>query len=158
MSTQLQFGNFDEENEGNSYKAVFADVILPLSTGQLYTYRVPTAYIETAAPGQRAAVQFGKKKIYTAIIANIHENPPKDYTAKFLLDILDQKPVIGPKQLELWRWMADYYCCSMGEIMDAALPSFLKMKSETAVLLHPDYKSSSYELGEKELRVMDALN
>ncbi len=158
MSTQLAFGSFDAENEDSGYKVVFADVILPISTGQLYTYRVPSIYVESVKTGQRAAVQFGKKKIYTAIIAAIHETPPKEYKAKFLLEILDENPVIGPRQLELWQWMAAYYCCSMGEIMDAALPAHMKMKSETSILLHPDFKDSTYELSEKEIQLMNALH
>jgi primosomal protein N' (replication factor Y) (superfamily II helicase) len=158
MSTQLKFGNFDEEADAEAYRVLFTDVILPISTGQLYTYRVPSAFLDTIKQGQRVAVQFGKKKVYTAIVARIHENPPKDYTAKFLLDLLDQDPVIGAKQLELWYWMAEYYCCTLGDIMDAALPAFLKMKSETSILLHPDYKNSSYELSDKELRIIENLH
>jgi len=158
MTTQLQFGNFDDENEETGYKVVFVDVILPISTGQLYTYRVPSVYVDSVQPGLRAAVQFGKKKIYTAIIARVHETPPKEYKAKFLLEILDEKPVIAERQLELWSWMASYYCCSMGEIMDAALPAYLKMKSETSILLHADYKDNTYELSEKEIRLLDALH
>jgi primosomal protein N' (replication factor Y) len=158
MSTQLQFGSFSADDDANAYRAVFVDVILPVSTGQLYTYRVPSAHITAVKPGQRVAVQFGKKKIYTAIIANVHENPPKDYTAKFLLEIIDENALISTKQLDLWNWMAEYYCCTLGDIMDAALPAFMKMKSETAILLHPDYKNNTYPLSDKEILVLENLN
>jgi len=158
MASQLQFGSFDDENNGDNYRAVYVDVILPIATGQLYTYRVPTGYIDSVKDGQRVAVQFGKKKIYTAIIANVHDTPPKDYTAKFLLEILDEIPLVGPKQLELWHWMAEYYCCTLGDIMDAALPAFMKMKSETTILLHPEYKTNAYPLSDKETEVIENLN
>jgi primosomal protein N' (replication factor Y) (superfamily II helicase) len=156
--SQLKFGNIEDEENQARYRAVYTDIILPIATGQLYTYRVPTPYVDSVKPGQRVAVQFGKKKIYTGIVAVVHETPPKDYTAKFLLEILDTEPIVGEKQLDLWKWVAEYYCCTMGDVMDAALPSFMKMKSETSILLHPDYKNSSFELGEKELKVIESLH
>src|SRR5438034_892360 len=103
------------ESGGSHHERHVPGMVNPRQHGQLYTYRVPSIHIDTVKPGQRAAVQFGKKKIYTALIARVHENPPKDYTAKFLLDILDSEPVINEKQLELWSWMAEYYCCTLGE-------------------------------------------
>ena len=104
-------------------KTYFVDVILPLALGKYYTYRIPADLHGMLAVGKRVAVQFGKAKIYSAIIARIHQQPPERYEAKYILDVLDPNPVVNLQQLELWAWIADYYMCSVGSVMQAALPS-----------------------------------
>jgi len=111
----------------------FADIILPLPLGKLYTYSIPAELVPKAVPGVRAVVQFGKHKLYTGIIRVVHRDAPEYYTAKPLLEIPDQFPVVTQHQFRLWDWIAEYYLCSTGEIMQAALPSAMKLQSETIV-------------------------
>ncbi|HEX5003463.1 MAG TPA: primosomal protein N' [Bacteroidia bacterium] len=111
----------------------FADIILPLPLGKLYTYSIPEELVERAVPGVRAVVQFGKHKLYTGIIRVVHKEAPEHYTAKPLLEIPDHFPVVTHQQFRLWDWIAEYYLCSTGEIMQAALPSAMKLQSETVL-------------------------
>ena len=136
----------------------FVDVVLPYAVANLFTYRVPAEWNEAIRPGQRVVVQFGKNKLYTALVRKVHENAPKAYTAKYILSILDTDPVVNPKQFELWNWMANYYMCTMGEVMNAALPSGLKLSSETKIILNPDYKNDSIELSDKEYMIVEAVH
>ena len=71
-------------------------------------------------------MQFGKRKVYSAVVARVHDQQPRDYQVKEILDVLDERPVVTASQLEFWYWMADYYCCSIGEVMAAALPASLE--------------------------------
>lgn len=139
-------------------QTLFAEVLLPLPVKGLYTYRVPFELNETVRKGQRVVVQFGKKKIYTGIVFNIHENPPKSYQVKYILSVLDLHPVVNEIQMEFWRWISEYYMSSMGEVMNTALPSSLKLASETKIALHPDYDGDISNLNEKELFVTEALH
>ncbi|MGZ4049844.1 MAG: primosomal protein N' family DNA-binding protein, partial [Bacteroidia bacterium] len=100
----------------------FVDVILPLAVPNLYTYRVPFDWNDSIAIGQRVVVQFGRGKLYSALIRHIHENPPKQYAAKYIDSILDEHPIVNSKQFELWDWMSQYYMCNIGDVMVAALP------------------------------------
>ena len=84
-------------------------------------------------------VQFGARKLYTAIVKRIHDKKPVDYQAKPLLAILDESPIIHTVQLKFWDWIAKYYMCNLGDMMSAALPSSLKLASESKVIIHSDF-------------------
>lgn len=143
--------------EGNQLEfdtgaTLFAELVLPVPVGKLFTYRVPAGFNEKIKTGQRAIVQFGVRKILTGIVAHIHNQPPKDYEAKYILELLDENEVIYSHQFQLYNWMKDYYMCTLGEVIHAALPSGLKLSSESQVQLHPsfDLDASGYDFSEKE--------
>lgn len=147
-----------ELNEGKrDDRTFFADVILPLAISKTYTYRVPQALKAQVAVGKRVVVQFGKSRIYTAIVYHISETPPQLYEAKYILDVLDEIPVVNAHQINLWEWISSYYMCHIGEVMQAALPSALKLASETRVVLMKDAVYDKGELSDKEFLIMDAL-
>ncbi|MBN2175597.1 MAG: primosomal protein N', partial [Bacteroidales bacterium] len=139
-------------------KTLFADVILPLPVPGVFTYRVPFDLNDEISLWKRVVVQFGKKKIYTAIVVNIHEIPPKNYSVKYLLSILDESPVMTPVQYNFWKWMADYYMCEPGEVMNVAIPSALKLASESRIVLNPEFKVDMNLLSEKEYLIAEALD
>lgn len=118
---------------------LFADVILPLPLDDRFTYRVPAAFQSRIKIGARVIVQFGKRKFFSALVYNLHQNQPTgEFEIKDIDAILDEEPIIGTKQLQLWEWIASYYCCSLGEVYKAALPSGLKLESQTKVCINPD--------------------
>lgn len=135
----------------------FVDVILPLAVPNLYTYRVPFELNEQIAIGKRVVVQFGKGKLYTALVRVIHENPPRQYTAKYLDSVLDNHPIVNAFQFELWDWISNYYMCTIGEVMVAALPGALRLASETKVVANPSFEHNTVELTDKEFLIMEAL-
>ena len=108
--------NFNEPTSG-----YWAEIILPLALPNVYTYNVPIKMITSAQPGCRAEVLFGKNKKYAGIIKKIVTEEPH-YKTKPLLNILDDTPLIYPQQLKLWQWLSEYYMCTEGEVMAAALP------------------------------------
>lgn len=118
----------------------YADVILPLALNRNYTYKIPEALLKKTAVGKRAVVQFGKKRVYSAIIRNIHNKKPGDYKIKEITSVLDEYPIVNDFQLKLWEWLAEYYMCSVGEVMKAALPSGLKLESFTKLIYNEDFK------------------
>ncbi|RZL57516.1 MAG: primosomal protein N', partial [Pedobacter sp.] len=120
-------------------ETLFVEVILPLSLAINYTYRVPFDLNDQVAIGKRVVVQFGKHKIYTALISAISKNPPEVYEAKYIIDIIDSEPVVTPTQLKFWSWMTNYYMCNEGDVMSAALPASLKLASETILVLRDDF-------------------
>lgn len=139
-------------------KTLFVEVILPLAIAKNYTYRVPFEMNDMVAVGKRVVVQFGKSKLYTAIIAGITNQAPEKYEAKYLMDVLDDKPLVTEPQLRFWDWVANYYLCNVGEVMNAALPSALKLASETRIVLNKDYEIDRSILHDKEFLIVDALD
>ena len=113
---------------------MFVDVILPLPLADSYTYSVPAHLTSDMAVGKRVVVQFGAKKIYTAIILAVHDENTSGVEVKDIMDVLDKAPVVTSQQLRLWRWIADYYMCSLGDVYKAALPSGMKLESETVIV------------------------
>ncbi|MDD5506772.1 MAG: primosomal protein N' [Bacteroidales bacterium] len=135
----------------------YAEVILPLPVPGTFTYLVPDALASEVAVGQRVIVQFGSKRIYTAIIRSLHTLNPTTYETKSILSILDPFPIVNELQLTLWEWMASYYMTCLGDIMNAALPSGLKLHSETRIILHPECPLQDVQLNEKEKLIVQAL-
>ncbi|MCX6251053.1 MAG: primosomal protein N' [Bacteroidetes bacterium] len=137
---------------------VYADVIVPLPIAGKYTYEVPEDIVDKVEPGIRVVVQFGKRKIYTAIVWNIHNNPPSSHIPKSILSVLDDSPVINPVQFRFWEWISSYYLCYLGEVMNAALPSAFKLTSESRVILNPLAMVDFASLNEREYLLMEALH
>ncbi|MDR2475587.1 MAG: primosomal protein N' [Bacteroidales bacterium] len=135
---------------------IYANVILPLPLAEYYTYRIPPEMLVEITTGCRVIVPFGKKKSYTAIVAFMHRNPPVFYETKDIAAVLDSTPVVTQRQLELWKWIAAYYQCTLGEVYKAALPAGLKLESETTFVCNPDCESDDL-LSEKEQHIMNAF-
>jgi len=114
---------------------LFAQVILPLSLHDSYTYKVPELLQKQIKPGQRVIVQFGQKKLYAALVFSISNEKPDDIEAKEIQQILDEHPIVLPQNFELWQWIAKYYCCTLGDVFRAALPTGLKLESKSKVFL-----------------------
>ena len=136
---------------------VFIDVIIPVPLPSLFTYFVEDEFIHQLEVGKRVVVKFGRNKLYTAIIHSIHNNPPGEYQAKAIDFVLDDFPIVDDIQLKLWDWISNYYMCSPGEVMNAALPSGFKLVNETKVVLNSDYKIDFSSLDDKEFLVAEAL-
>lgn len=140
-------------------KTFFAELLLPVPVPRLFTYRIPQKLNDVVKIGQRVIVQFGDRKIVTGLIFNLHEHPPKDFQAKSVLEILDDFPSVNEVQLKLFQWMADYYMCTLGEVMNAALPAGLKLSSESMVQLHPAFnlEENTMDFSEKEVMLLKRL-
>jgi len=139
-------------------ETLFVEVILPLAIAKNYTYRVPFEMNEAVDVGKRVVVQFGKSKLYTAIIASIGKLAPEKYEAKYIIELLDDRPLVTAGQLQFWQWMAEYYMCNPGEVMNAALPSALKLASETRIVLNKEYAIDRTTLHDKEYLIVEALD
>lgn len=137
-------------------KEFFADIIFPLALPGSFTYHIPDELIPDVFVGKRVLAQFGKKKFYSGVIFKVHENKPEQFEAKDILSILDEYPVVSEMQMRLWEWIAQYYLCSVGEVCKAALPSALRLESETNILLNHAL-NNSFDLSEKENIIYQAL-
>ena len=136
---------------------MFADVILPLPLANHYTYLIPEDLESKVKEGCRVIVPFGKKKFYSAIVIRLHEQRPEGYEIKEVSEVLDSHPILLPGQLDFWRWVSSYYLCTLGDVYKAALPSGLKLESETLVEVNPEYEAES-PLAPNENLIYDLLS
>ena len=134
----------------------YADVILPLPLHEVYTYFVPEDMQSGIKVGSRVIVQFGSKKLYTAIVFRIYDSQPKE-GIKGLSFLLDDYPTVTQKQLNFWQWIASYYICTLGDVYKAALPSALKLESETFVLRNSEFEGEA-QLSPNETKTFYALS
>nr|WP_293301108.1 primosomal protein N' [Allomuricauda sp.] len=135
----------------------FLDVVLPIPLERLFTYKITQEEADYLQPGMRVAVPFGKSKIYTALAYQIHTNAPMAYEAKEIYQILDEQPLVNAIQLKHWHWMAQYYMCTLGEVVRSALPSAFLLESETLVMPNKDAQIDEMQLGDDEFLVYEAL-
>ena len=135
----------------------YVDVILPLPLANYYTYSLPDEMAEKVKIGCRVVVSFGRKKFYTAIVANVHFSAPEAYETKDITELLDAEPILLPIQFRFWSWLSEYYLCTNGDVYKAALPSGLKLESETIVVYNPDFEANA-PLPEKEQLILDLLS
>lgn len=135
----------------------FVDVILPLPLEKKFTYAVTDSQAGRLKPGMRVAVPFGKTKVYTGAVANIHQERPKFYKAKPVEEIMDEHPLLTRDQLQFFKWIAGYYMCGEGEVLRAALPSAFLLQSETVIELNQDTDHETIEMTDEEYLIVEAL-
>jgi len=122
---------------------LYADVMVPVRVQGYFTYHVPSEMVEKIAVGMRVIVEFGEKKIYTAIVVKLHNQKPT-YPTKFILSVWDEQPIIYPAQIQFWEWIADYYLCAIGEVMNQAIPSGLKLSTQSRIQLNKEHDISFF--------------
>ncbi len=154
----MAHNTFISTGSSPALRAVYAEIIVPLHLGKTLTWLVPPEWQQEAKPGCRAQVQLKKGRHYAGIIKSIsNEPPPGNFDIKPILSIIDESPILHQEQLKLWQWMAEYYCCSEGDVMQAALPSHLKLTSESIVHFNEAYVPDPAMLHDKAYLVAEAL-
>ncbi|MFM7022103.1 MAG: primosomal protein N' [Flavobacteriales bacterium] len=137
--------------------SLFADVLLPLPIKGSFTYSIPAAIQQEVAVGKRVVVPFGKTHLYTGVVRNVHNKAPEKYSPKDILLTLDEHAIVNTRQMELWEWIASYYMCAPGEVMQAALPSAFIISSETRIVLDENTDVKPEVLNDREYLVYEAL-
>lgn len=135
----------------------FVEVILPLSLPKTFTYSVSETEYHYIQKGMRVAVPFGKSKIYTALVIELHQNQPVLYDAKEINQILDDKPIVNEFQINHWQWISSYYMCAIGDVYRGALPSALLLESETIISQKSETFVDETALSDDEFLVYQAL-
>ena len=135
----------------------YVDVIVPLPIASQYTYSLPMELEDCVQEGSRVVVPFGQKKFYTAIVTKVHYAAPEGYETKDIEEVLDSRPVLLPKQFEFWEWLSTYYLCTLGDVFKAAMPSGMKLESETVVVYNDEFEAT-HPLGDSEQRLLDLLS
>ncbi|MGF1534423.1 MAG: primosomal protein N' [Bernardetiaceae bacterium] len=138
----------------------FVEVILPVPVMRYFTYRLPFELNDFVQVGCRVLVPFGNKRLLTAVVVRLHQTPPEDYTTKYVLDLLDETPLITTRHIQFWQWTADYYLAPIGDVMNAALPNGLKMSSQSQIQRHPLFdpdQESGLDFSPAEQAVVTAL-
>ena len=131
-----------------------ANIILPFPLNDTYTYYVPQAMEDNICVGQRVIVSFGAKRFFTGIVYSLGE-ASNVADLKPIAEIIDNKPIVSQNQLLYWRRLADYYICSLGDIMRLALPSALRLQSDTMVIINEEITPDN--LSDKESFVYSIL-
>ncbi len=100
---------------------------------------------------------FGRNKVYSGLVKQVHTTAPVKFQARYLQDLLDDTPIVTRQQFEFWEWMASYYMCNLGEVMQAALPPAMKLAGETRIAMHPLAGQSNELVTEREAAILEAL-
>jgi primosomal protein N' (replication factor Y) len=154
MSDQLDFSLFPESKTDPT---IYAEVVIPLALPKNYTWSIPIEMNERVKPGMRVEVVLGKQKKYAGIIKSLTEVGPTSFKPKPILNVLDDAPLIYEQQLRLWQWIASYYMCSEGEVMQAAIPANLKLSSESILIWNEQEDYDVSLLSDEEFLVTEAL-
>jgi primosomal protein N' (replication factor Y) len=135
----------------------YVTVIFPLALPKLYTYAVPPEMAADIVTGIRVEVSL-KNKLYSALVAEVYEDIELAYKPKAIISIIDNLPMVTAIQLQFWKWMAEYYCCTIGEVMNVAMPSGLKLESETKVVFNGNFEDIDQALSDDEYLIAEAVS
>lgn len=136
----------------------FAEIILPLNLPNTLTYGVPLEWQGKILPGMRVEVALGKNKIYSGIVLFLHDQKPETYSIKPIRNVIDEHPIVLPIQMQFWQWVSQYYLCSIGEVMNAALPAHLKLMSESLLIWNEAYDTPPLDLSDNAFIIAEALH
>jgi primosomal protein N' (replication factor Y) (superfamily II helicase) len=136
---------------------MYADLILPIPIGNTFTYGVPVDMQNTLQVGMRVEVSFGNQKNYAGIVLRIHTEKPEAYKVKPIINVIDMHPILQVYHLQFWQWLADYYMCTLGEMMAAVLPTYLKLSSETAITRNALMPIDSMQFTDNEFMLLEAI-
>jgi primosomal protein N' (replication factor Y) len=136
---------------------MYAEIIIPLALPKNYTWEIPSSMLDQVMIGMRVEVMLGTNKRYAGIVKKLLTDKPSAFNPKPILSILDEAPIVYPAQLALWEWMAQYYMCTEGEVMQAAVPSHLKISSESIFIYNGYYEMDSQQLNDLEYILCEAL-
>jgi primosomal protein N' (replication factor Y) len=136
---------------------MYTEIIIPLALPKTYTYSIPTELEDSVVPGVRVEVVFGRQKKYAGVVKRVFAEKPAAFEPKAISNVLDSEPVVHHAQLDLWSWMAEYYMCSEGEVMAAALPTHFKLSSETILVFNEEYGDDFSALDHDEYLVAEGL-
>lgn len=137
---------------------LYADIIIPLALPKNFTWLIPDGWANKQLIGCRVEVLLGKTKRYAGIVKKTHHTKPIGFEPKSIINIIDDEPLVYEKQLELWEWIAEYYMCTEGEVMQAALPAHFKLTSETILTYNEDAENSFTHLDDNAFLVAEALH
>ncbi|HRY32441.1 MAG TPA: primosomal protein N' [Bacteroidales bacterium] len=140
-----------------SYAGTYVDVLLPLPLPGTFCYAVPEELTDQVEAGKRVEVQFGRNRVLSGLVKHIHHQEPQGMIVKSILSVIDERPVVTEIQLRFWDWMATYYMCHPGEVMNVAFPSGMKLSSESRITLNPAYRGDSSGLSDREYLIYEAL-
>lgn len=141
----------------NAESNLYAEVIIPLALPKTFTWSVPQEFAKSVVPGVRVEVVLGKVKKYAGIVKKILTEKPSAFNPKPIVNVLDDEPLLYAEQLKLWEWMAAYYACGEGEVMNAAMPANLKLSSETILIWNDEHSEDFSNLDDREYVVAEAL-
>lgn len=136
---------------------MYAEIIIPLALPKNYTWEIPASLQEEVMEGMRVEVMLGANKRYAGIVKKLLPQKPEGFNPKPILSLLDEAPIVYPQQLALWEWMAQYYMCTEGEVMQAAVPSHLKITSESVFIYNEDNAIDTHQLSDAEYLISEAL-
>lgn len=136
---------------------MYAQVILPVPVDKYFSYTIPDSLSEFVDKGKRVVVPFGKRRLLAGIVRRVTKEFPQGTVPKDLLDVLDDLPIVDECHFKFWEWIAEYYLCSVGEVMCAALPASFRLESETSILIHPEFNGDMSNLSDLEYLIVEAL-
>ena len=139
-------------------QTLFCQVLLPLHLPSGFTYRIPLELYDKVKVGVRVAVQFGKKKIYSGIVSEIHDRVPEVSSVKYILEIIDSSPIINEKTLSFYNWIASYYMCYVGDVISAGMPALLRLRSESKLVVSDEFSAEFDKLTSRQLEILNIVD
>ncbi|MEY3324107.1 MAG: hypothetical protein RLZ11_421 [Bacteroidota bacterium] len=135
----------------------FADILIPAALPTTYTWSIPSTLVDQVKVGCRVEVNLGKRKRYAGLVNRVYSSKTESRLVKPILQVLDTKPIIFSQQLKFWEWISNYYVCTQGEVMAAALPANFRLTSDTELIWNEDASDDFSHLSTDEYLVAEAL-
>lgn len=154
MSSLLPLQIADETLE---QRKIYIEVILPIKMPKTLYYLVPKELENKCKVGVRVVVKLGSKKIHTGLVARIFDNLEQSIELKYIIDVFDDEPIINDLQIAYWEWIANYYCCTIGEVAKNAMPSHLKLSNDSFIKINTKNEIAFKDLSPTQEKIVYLL-
>ena len=131
---------------------------------EAFSYLIPESLLGELRPGQRVRVPFGKgNRLLTGYCVEIKPVSEGTVPLKWVHSLVDGEPLVSSTMLELTRWIADYYLCGWGQVLDGVIPQSVKRRAGTRIVKryqlapNPPTRPRLLKLSPKQKSVLDVL-
>ena len=116
-----------------------ADIVFDRPLRKPFSYLIPTELFNSISKGKRVRVPLGKGNKPTIGFCVDTRHIPSDPKLKSIFAIMDEEPLVSTHLLEFTKWIADYYLCGWGQVLQAVVPAWVRSGATTPKVFIVDF-------------------
>lgn len=150
----MQTSLFEQQTQQQKYASALVNIKgLGVKT---FSYLIPDEMKDKIQIGQAILVPFGRQGLINAFCVGFSDYIAGDFKVKKISKILDETPLFSIDYLKLLEWVANYYCCDLVTVLNAAIPmKLIEKASKTETLIEFEKYDGATKRQEEILKLLE---